>query len=420
MGLLPPSLLQMARPETVRAARESRRQYGLWRASLDAAVARLFSSLRRHLQQLGKSMVEGLTPEMLKAAEILGWRWVIDHLSRDSLWLQDFKTSLYAGLERSWWLESAAQTRDLQRRVDSHPLPRYGWWNSGNGRLLRDADGNVLLWGWGHESDPDAVGWSGSYLDAVTNGWERADTRTQMGLMDGDVEDLKILGRPLRPALWSVRLQPSEFWGFVEASGRGSYNYAGTGERQLDHWRAWWDLVVPLLVMTDFLSVQVPNAQDFDRRFADGAGAVDAAWQEAGFEDALRERVTGIVEDAEDVEDAKERVAAALVAGDSSIYKLLVGVAAVQASGVLSGALLDTWSGSGVVNGKTWLCSLIPTSRAWHVVAHQQTVPLNQKFELNGPSGPRYMDGPGDPAGGAENLCNCLCGMTAVLQGEAS
>jgi hypothetical protein len=57
------------------------------------------------------------------------------------------------------------------------------------------------------------------------------------------------------------------------------------------------------------------------------------------------------------------------------------------------------------VNTKIWLCSFVPDSREAHKVADGQEVSLDDSFTVDG----QAMDYPGDPAGDAGNVCNCIC-----------
>lgn len=60
---------------------------------------------------------------------------------------------------------------------------------------------------------------------------------------------------------------------------------------------------------------------------------------------------------------------------------------------------------TGWVKTKIWLCSFVPDSREAHMAADSQEVALDDHFTVDG----QAMDYPGDPAGDAGNVCNCLC-----------
>jgi hypothetical protein len=65
------------------------------------------------------------------------------------------------------------------------------------------------------------------------------------------------------------------------------------------------------------------------------------------------------------------------------------------------------------VNKKGWMCSFMPESREDHVIADGQEVPVDDDFLIGGVP----MSYPGDPKGGAENVCNCLCSTYPVVEG---
>jgi len=63
------------------------------------------------------------------------------------------------------------------------------------------------------------------------------------------------------------------------------------------------------------------------------------------------------------------------------------------------------------VDMKGWLCSMLPNSRPEHVDADGDEVNLDEKFLVGG----ELLDYPGDPAGSAGNVCNCLCTTYPVV-----
>jgi hypothetical protein len=65
------------------------------------------------------------------------------------------------------------------------------------------------------------------------------------------------------------------------------------------------------------------------------------------------------------------------------------------------------------VEEKVWICAQVPDSRDAHIEADGQTVKLDDDFAVDGIG----MEFPGDPRGGAGNVCNCLC-MMAPKVGE--
>ena len=70
---------------------------------------------------------------------------------------------------------------------------------------------------------------------------------------------------------------------------------------------------------------------------------------------------------------------------------------------------------------KVWLCSFV-NSREWHEDADQQTVALDEPFDVM----EEDLDYPGDPSGSPENVINCMCSIgydtpsgEAPAEGEA-
>lgn len=74
-------------------------------------------------------------------------------------------------------------------------------------------------------------------------------------------------------------------------------------------------------------------------------------------------------------------------------------------------ATTEAWEQSGVVEGSQWVAVDDERTREAHADADGQIVPLGQGFEVGG----ELLRFPGDPAGSAENVINCRCGLLAVL-----
>jgi hypothetical protein len=70
---------------------------------------------------------------------------------------------------------------------------------------------------------------------------------------------------------------------------------------------------------------------------------------------------------------------------------------------------LEGYKQTEYVELKGWLCSFVPDSRQAHMDAHRKysddPIPLNDAFEVDG----ERLQYPGDPAGSAGNVCQCLC-----------
>lgn len=82
-------------------------------------------------------------------------------------------------------------------------------------------------------------------------------------------------------------------------------------------------------------------------------------------------------------------------------------------------AKIDNWGNlegyrqTEFVTKKGWMCSFVPESRDAHMIADGKEVSLDEDF----PIGDALMAHPGDPKGGAENCCNCLCSIYPVVEG---
>jgi HK97 family phage portal protein len=72
---------------------------------------------------------------------------------------------------------------------------------------------------------------------------------------------------------------------------------------------------------------------------------------------------------------------------------------------------LEGYKETEFVEKKGWMCSFVPESRESHMAADGQEVALNEDFNVGG----KAMAFPGDPKGGPENDCNCLCAQYPVV-----
>jgi HK97 family phage portal protein len=66
---------------------------------------------------------------------------------------------------------------------------------------------------------------------------------------------------------------------------------------------------------------------------------------------------------------------------------------------------LEGYKETEFVEQKGWGCSFVPESRDTHIAADGQVRELDEDYDIGG----KLMMFPGDPKGGAENCCNCLC-----------
>lgn len=74
-------------------------------------------------------------------------------------------------------------------------------------------------------------------------------------------------------------------------------------------------------------------------------------------------------------------------------------------------AIGESYSQSGAVKSRQWISVQKPSTREKHRKAHGQVAKLGQPFTVWG----EKLQFPGDPAGSAKNVCQCLCSTKAVL-----
>ena len=88
-------------------------------------------------------------------------------------------------------------------------------------------------------------------------------------------------------------------------------------------------------------------------------------------------------------------------------------IARTEAIGAANGGTLEAWRQSGVVERKTWIAALDARTRETHIEAHEQTVGLDEDFEVGGARGPA----PGQMGEPDEDV-NCRCTMIGRIGSE--
>lgn len=86
-------------------------------------------------------------------------------------------------------------------------------------------------------------------------------------------------------------------------------------------------------------------------------------------------------------------------------------IARTEVIGAMNGGTLEAWRQSDVVRTKSWLAALDERTRETHVLAHGQTVALDEDFVVGTGRGPA----PGQ-MGVAEEDINCRCSMKAGIE----
>ena len=125
--------------------------------------------------------------------------------------------------------------------------------------------------------------------------------------------------------------------------------------------------------------------------------------------DQLRTALADGVREGESIADLAERVAQ--VMGDR-IASSAETIARTQVIPAFNAGTHESWRQSGVVKRKRWLSTNDGRTRDAHVRAHGQEVGLDEPFVVDGED----LLYPGDPAGSPENIINCRCTMTAVVE----
>lgn len=123
----------------------------------------------------------------------------------------------------------------------------------------------------------------------------------------------------------------------------------------------------------------------------------------------IRQQLTEGIAAGETVEQLAKRVGA--TAGVAEPRARVI--ARTETIAVSNGASIAQARSAGFPMRKTWLATDDERTRLWHVEADNQTVGLDDLFEV----GPDYLDVPGDPAGSASNVISCRCGIGFTLLG---
>lgn len=127
-------------------------------------------------------------------------------------------------------------------------------------------------------------------------------------------------------------------------------------------------------------------------------GTVETTWQ------AVQEAIIDGEAEGEGIDGIAKRIGH--VFEQAKGYRSRV-IARTETIGASNAGSLQAAEASGVVGKKTWLAASDPRTRASHVSADGQTVPVDKPFKVAG----RSMKHPGDPNGGASQTVNCRCSM---------
>lgn len=97
--------------------------------------------------------------------------------------------------------------------------------------------------------------------------------------------------------------------------------------------------------------------------------------------------------------------------GDRRNPASLERIARTTMTSAAGSADVEAWRQTGVVQQKTWVSALQTRTRETHADAHGQTVGLDEAYIVGG----EFLQFPGDPAGSAGNIINCLCTHVAEV-----
>lgn len=200
-------------------------------------------------------------------------------------------------------------------------------------------------------------------------------------------------------------------------------------------------LTAAAVIPPDPDAIAVQAADEWEReldarlmpRIAEIAGRLTASaadrlsgWR-TGYLASVRSRLTGIPANAaRSVRAAIERAGASVEAMREQVAEALspeawgpeaARIGRTEGIGVFNGARLAAATAeeqdTGQALDKQWLSLQDDRTRASHVHADRQRVPLSAKFRV----GDSYLEFPGDPNGPADEVCNCRC-IVVVLNSD--
>ena len=131
--------------------------------------------------------------------------------------------------------------------------------------------------------------------------------------------------------------------------------------------------------------------------------------------DALKRSLQAGIDAGEDILQLADRVPACVRPQLSSSET----IARTEVVGAFNGGTEQAFRDSGIVASKAWLAAIDERTRESHVMAHGQTVPTSDDFQLDGGAGPAPGQITQMGASVPEENINCRCTIVAVL-GEAA
>jgi SPP1 gp7 family putative phage head morphogenesis protein len=129
-------------------------------------------------------------------------------------------------------------------------------------------------------------------------------------------------------------------------------------------------------------------------------------------EKMLREQLEEANANGEDIDQIMRRVSNVFDISETGYRAEMI--ARTETISAANAGTLEGYKQTGLVNQKQWLTAEDERTREWHADADGQTVDIDEPFDVGG----EELDFPGDPNGSPENIINCRCCVTSVMEGE--
>lgn len=446
MATAPISIAEFATPKAVRKALDRRRYHGAWARVLDADTTLAY----RYLREASKAMRDYVDDRLDQFWDFLptfGPDWVAEKLVGGRDWDGIFRATSQGVAERAYLRQCYQEIGYLQRAVGARPTPRYGWYASGNGNLLRDKDDNVLLWGYETPQAGRSHTWYAGLDGAVVastdvTALETAEALYKVALgVNTRLGDQALSDGPLRATFAVVAVDEKQFRAKFEPAGRGRWTFDGWGTDYGTLWDAWMARGLPNLVPSDpqrrdhqiptnvqvttDLSTAMPAARGFAVMFTPQVYETSkfaAHWNDIGFTRSTTDELRWVLEDGvaggARKRDVARRVQQVFEGVDPvrATYPRSFLIAQTEMTSARNYAKQEQWATSGWVEGKEWSAALDSRTREWHAAASGQVVGIKEPFIVGGAE----MMYPGDWNGGPANTCRCRCCMLPSLMEAVS
>lgn len=435
-----------------REATAAEQASAVWAARERAFLSWTDAQTARLLAVQAQVVGNGLNLAALHSAPSYGVKDVALKLLASRPWSKLHKIVIQAALEWGMVEQQFVEVRTLQKVTGLLPKPKWGWFDSGNGRLLMDSPSSVIVWGAGTPLDGGPRAFYADFASAVLAGWAdcalaSADLLVEYADTGQGARAQGILGagHPYRPPVWALPVNLDRFDKVLTPSEPGKWTASGTtqGQQFEDYAEAWFHVGVPALVPYDSgaapakkavgaaadhstLSVGTASPSALGQMFEGGAyqsSGYATHWANMGFDaevvNKLEGTLSGILDEGLNPKNATDRIKDlfATEGDERGVYNRARLVAQTELNAARNFGKVDQWRSSGWVTHKVWSSARDGSTRKAHRLADKQTVPIEGRFRV-GP-GPRgeygELDHPGDWSGGAWNTCNCRCTSTPKI-----